>query len=184
MIYIIIAIVLIVLYVIASYNKLVILKRRAMKAFASIDVQLKKRYDLIPNLVSSVKEYMTHEKELLENIVALRTKAISKDLTTNEKIAIDKKMSSMLSSLNVQVERYPDLKANQNVMQLQQSLVEVENTISQARDYYNKEVTLYNTKIVVFPDLIIAKMFGFKPLGLYEADEKERENVDVKELFK
>ncbi len=181
--YILIAIAVLIIYVIATYNKLIILKRKAMKAFASIDVQLKKRYDLIPNLVAAVKEYMTHEKELLENIVALRSKAISKDLTTGEKIKIDNKMSSMLSRLNIQLERYPDLKANQNIMELQNSLTQIENQISNARDYYNDAVTAYNTKIVLFPDLIVAKLFGFKALDLFEASEQERENVDVKELF-
>ncbi len=182
---IIIGVILVIIgYLVSKYNSLIILSKRVDKAFASIDVQLKKRYDLIPNLVSSVKEYMTHEKELLENISALRSKALSKDLTTGEKIKIDQKMTSMLSALNVQFERYPEIKANENIMHLQSSLSQIEESIANSRNYYNDEVTNYNTKILVFPDLLIAKLFGFKAKELYEASEEERENVDVSELFK
>ncbi len=180
---ILIIIIVFVLYLISKYNTLVILRRRVKKAFATIDVRLKKRYDLIPNIVASVQEYMTHEKELLENISALRSRAIKKDLTNGEKIKIDQEMTSMLSSLNVQLESYPELKANENVMQLQNSLTTIEEGIANARDYYNDEVTRYNTRIYVFPDLLIAKLFGFGPEELFVAADFEKQNVNVKELF-
>ncbi len=182
--YIMIAIIaLLILYIIKTYNTLIKLSKMVDKAFASIDVVLIKRYDLIPNIVAAVKEYMEHEKELLENIVALRSRAIKKDLTTGEKIDIDNKMTSMLSALNVQIENYPDLKANQNVLQLQDSLEEVENLIANARNYYNDVAGEYNIRIAVIPDLIIARLFGFNAKALYTATEEQRENVDVKELF-
>lgn len=173
----------IALFTILAYNRFVLLRNAADKAFASIDAMAKKRYDLIPNLVASVQQYMDHERQTLTEITALRTKAISGELSQDQKVDIDNKITRMVGGIMVAVENYPELKANQNFMQLQGSLNEVEEQLSAARRAYNAAVTDYNNAIHLFPSNVFAMIFAFKSRRMFEISEKERENVDVKALF-
>jgi LemA protein len=173
-----------IISIIAIYNRLVGLRNDADKAFASIDAMAKKRYDLIPNLVATVQQYMEHERATLTEITELRAKAVSGTLSDNEKVDLDNKISRAMGGIMVAVENYPDLKANQNFIQLQGSLNEVEEQLSAARRAYNAAVTDYNNATQMFPSNIFAAMFNFKAKRLFEISEKERENVDVKSLFK
>lgn len=175
--------ILVVLYIIIVNNKLVRLRNAVKEAFSSIDVQLKKRYDLIPNFVETVKQYMEHEKSTLDKIVELRNRATSGNVSTEERIKIENELSSSLRGIMVQVEAYPDLKANEGFSNLQNTLNSVETSIASARTYYNSAVLNYNNECMVFPANIIAGMFGFKQEAMFEAPEEERKNVDVKNLF-
>ncbi|MFC1516873.1 LemA family protein, partial [Thermodesulfobacteriota bacterium] len=170
-------------FVVLLYNNLVAKKNQVLNVFSSTDVLLKKRYDLIPNLVEAVKTYMQHEKTLLTEVTELRAKATSGRLTDEEKVDIDNQVTKAIGGLMVAVENYPDLKANQNFLQLQQSLNEVEEQISAARRAYNASVTDYNNAIEMFPSNIIASMINYKQKPFFVIDEKERENVDVGRLF-
>ena len=171
-------IVLLILYVISTYNRFIKLKNLVEEAFATMDVYLKKRWDLIPNLVNTVKGYATHEKETLENVIGLRTGNYD-DLTPEQKIEANKKLSSEISKLMMVVENYPDLKANQNFMDLSSQLQSVENDIANSRKYYNAVVRKYNNAIMVIPANIVASIFKFGPKSMFEIDEAERENVKV-----
>ena len=165
------------------YNSLVSKRNSADKAFASIDAMAKKRYDLIPNLVASVQQYMKHEKETLTQITEMRARATSGNISDEEKIDLDRKISRAVSGIMVAVENYPDLKASSNFLQLQGSLNEVEEQLSAARRFYNAAVTDLNNAVQMFPTNIIASMFGFSTKQLFEISEQERQNVDVKSLF-
>lgn len=173
--------VILLLWVIGSYNKLITLKKQSENSFAQIDVQLHRRHDLIPNLVNSVKGYMKFEQETLEKVVEARSKAVSADKTGNVKdiSQAENQLSGALSKLLVVVEKYPDLKANQNVRDLMEQLTTTENKISYARQFYNDTITKYNTKLSVFPTNIIANMFNFKDKTLFEAAESVKENPKV-----
>lgn len=161
------------------YNSLVTLKQRTQNAWSQIDVQLQRRFDLIPNLVECVKEYMTHESETLENVTKLRT-SWSEATTADEKMKLDNELSSSLKSIMAVAESYPDLKANQNFISLQGELTDTENKISYSRQFYNDIVTRYNTKIQTVPSNIIAGIFGFKAQELYKIDTEEaRKSVKV-----
>ena len=173
----------IVLILILMYNSLVSKKNQVANIFANVDVQLKKRFDLIPNLVSSVQEYMKHEKSLLEEITKLRTDANKSDLSDDEKIALDKKVSKALDSIMIAVENYPDLKANQNVLNLQNSLNEIEAQISAARRAFNQAVTDYNNALEMIPTNFMAKAMNYKQKEVFEIESTQRENVNIKELF-
>jgi LemA protein len=175
--------VVIVLIFIGLYNSLIKKKNQVKNAFASVDVQLKKRYDLIPNLVSTVKNYATHEKETLTKLTELRSKAINPNISNDEKIQLEKETKQMLGNIMVMVENYPDLKANENFMQLQRSLNETEEQISASRRYYNTSVTDFNNAIMVFPSNLVAGIMGLKEEKFFEAEETERQNVDVGKLF-
>lgn len=178
--WIIIAIIVILLVVlIAGYNKLVQLKVRSEEAWSDIDVQLKRRYDLIPNLVETVKGYAKHEKELFENVTKARADAISaKDLDTQVKA--ENQISQALKSIFAVAENYPDLKANENFAKLQDELTDTENKIEAARRFYNGNVRELNISIQSFPSNIIASMFGFKAKELFQvANESEKEPVKV-----
>jgi len=166
------------------YNSLVGKKNQVLNVFGSIDALLKKRYDLIPNLVSTVKTYMKHERGTLTEITELRAKAVSGKLTDDERVDLDNKMSGMLGGIMVAVENYPDLKANQNFLQLQGAMNEIEEQISAARRAYNAAVTDYNNALEMFPSNIVASMMRYERKRLFEISEKERENVNVGELFK
>ena len=173
--------VIIVLAIIISimYNSLVKLKQRTQNAWSQIDVQLQRRFDLIPNLVECVKGYMTHESETLENVTKLRT-SWSEATTADEKMKLDNELSSSLKSIMAVAESYPDLKANQNFISLQGELTDTENKISYSRQFYNDIVTRYNTKIQTVPSNIIAGIFGFKAQELYKIDTEEaRKSVKV-----
>lgn len=161
------------------YNSLVTLKQRTQNAWSQIDVQLQRRFDLIPNLVECVKGYMTHESETLENVTKLRT-SWSEATTAGEKMKLDNELSSSLKSIMAVAESYPDLKANQNFISLQGELTDTENKISYSRQFYNDIVTRYNTKIQTVPSNIIAGIFGFKAQELYKIDTEEaRKSVKV-----
>ena len=161
------------------YNSLVTLKQRMQNAWSQIDVQLQRRFDLIPNLVECVKGYMTHESETLENVTKLRT-SWSEATTADEKMKLDNELSSSLKSIMAVAESYPDLKANQNFISLQGELTDTENKISYSRQFYNDIVTRYNTKIQTVPSNIIAGIFGFKAQELYKIDTEEaRKSVKV-----
>ena len=174
----------IVLFVVLMYNSLVDKKNQVENAFGGIDVQLKKRYDLIPNLISSVKTYMKHESDTLTEITELRTKALSGGLSNDDKIYLDNKITSKLGGIMVAVENYPDLKASDNFIQLQRSLNEVEEQISASRRSYNASVTDLNNGIEKFPSNIIAGMMSLARKEVFEILEAQRENVDVGNLFK
>ncbi|MGC9353751.1 MAG: LemA family protein [Mariniphaga sp.] len=183
MIYIIVIAVLILLIVIGLYNSLVRRKNDVENAFASIDAMLKKRYDLIPNLVETVKSYMKHEKDLLNELTELRTKAVSGESSENERVEIENKIVKGMSGLMVAVENYPDLKASQNFLQLQGAWNEVEEQISASRRAFNAAVTAYNNKVETFPSNIMAGIMGYKRKALFEIPDTERQNVNARKLF-
>jgi len=176
-------IVILILIIISIYNGIVRRKNQVDNAFGSVDAQLKKRYDLIPNLVETVKQYAKHEKSTLETITELRSNAINGKLSQNEKAEIDNKISRSLNNLMVAVENYPDLKASDNFINLQQNLTEVESQISAARRFYNTAVTDYNNSIQTFPGSIFASILHYKPMVVFEIREQERQNVNVKNVF-
>jgi LemA protein len=155
-----------------------------LNIFAGVDTVLKKRYDLIPNLVASVQQYMSHEKELLEKITQWRSQAMKPGLSDEKKIDLDAKMTGALGSLMVAVENYPDLKANENIMHLQRTLTEIEAQISAARRAYNQAVTDYNNIIEMFPTNFMANFMRYTRKAVFEAQESERQNVNVNALFK
>ncbi len=173
----------VIVVLVLMYNSLVAKKNEVENVFASIDTLLKKRYDLIPNLVATVKEYMKYESGLLEKVTELRTKALSSNISDEEKMAIDKQMSQALGSIMVAVENYPELKANENVLHLQHTLAEIEAQISAARRAYNQAVTDYNNAIEMIPTNIMANFMGYRRKQVFEIDESERKNVDMKKLF-
>lgn len=168
-----------VMFIVVIYNRLVTLKNKAHNAISNIDVQLKKRYDLIPALVDSVKGYMTHEKALLKEITVLRSKAQQRNLSDEENVDINNQLSSALGKLLVNVEAYPDLKASDNFMHLQRSLAEVEEQLSASRRSFNMAVTKLNISIESFPSNVIASLFNFKKQSLFEATANERKTVEV-----
>lgn len=163
-------IVILVIWIIAIYNNLVNLRNRRENAFADIDVQLKQRHDLIPQLVNAVKGYMTHERETLESVTNARRNAINAS-TVNDKIAAEKELGSALQGLNVQVEAYPDLKANENFMQLQTEISDIENKLAAVRRFFNSATRELNTAIEKFPNLIFAGMFGFSRQPMFDLGE-------------
>lgn len=170
--------ILLCLYVAATYNSLVKLNNNVKEAFATMDVYLKKRWDLIPNIVESVKGYAAHEKETIENVVNLRNQSYD-SLSNAGKIAANTELSGALSKLIALAENYPDLKANANFMQLSSELSKVEDDIANARKYYNAVVKNFNNKVEMFPSSIIAGMFGYSQKEMFEADNQERQNVKV-----
>ena len=165
------------------YNSLVAKKNQVENIFASVDTLLKKRYDLIPNLVASVSKYMEHEKSILEDVTNLRAQANKANLSDTQKMDLDKKMSAALGSIMIAVENYPELKANENVLHLQHSLNEVEAQISAARRAYNQAVTDYNNASEQIPTNIMASMMNYQRKDVFEISDNERKNVNVKELF-
>lgn len=180
MIWVIIAVLVLLLFAaIGMYNSLVKLRQQTSNAWAQIDVQLKRRYDLIPNLVETVKGYMKHEQETLEKVIQARNMALQAN-TVKEKATAEAAVGAALTGIFGLAEAYPDLKANTNMMSLQEELKSTENKIAFARQYYNDIVTSYNTKIETFPSSIFAGMGGFKPKDLFELDEPAaREAVKV-----
>jgi LemA protein len=167
---VIIVAVILVIWGVSMYNGLVKLRNNRENAFANIDVQLKQRFDLVPQLVSTVKGYATHEKDVLEKVTAARAAAMSAT-TIDEKVAADKAMSSALSGLKVSLEAYPELKANQNFLQLQTELSDIENKLAAARRFFNSATREFNNACEVFPSNILAGMFNFKRAAMYEATE-------------
>lgn len=165
------------------YNSLIGKRNQVDQAFASIDVMLKKRYDLIPNLIATVQTYMGHERALLTELTELRTRAMAGDITPEQRVATENQISGAIGRLMVSVENYPDLKSSQNFLQLQASLNETEEQISASRRAYNAAVTDYNNAVQMVPTNIIAGMIGMQPRTLFVAAEAERRNVDVQSMF-
>lgn len=180
LLYIIIGIaVLLVLWLIVSYNGFVKLAANCEEGFATMDVYLKKRYDLIPNLVETVKGYAAHESKTLEAVVAART-AVASSSTTAEKLENENVLTGTLRSLFAVAEAYPDLKANANFIELMEQLKHVEEDIANSRKYYNAVVKRFNIKCRTFPSAIVAKIFSFSTKPMFEVkDEVERDNVKV-----
>ncbi len=171
-----------IIWIISMYNSLIRLKNRVEEAWSDIDVQLKRRYNLIPNLVNTVKGYVKHEQETLEKVVKARTSAMQarESGDTKKQAEAENILSSTLKTIFALSESYPDLKANQNFIELQRELVDTENKIQAARRFYNGNVRDFNTKLEMFPTNIIANMLGFKPRDYFEIEEeRERENVKV-----
>lgn len=180
LIYIILAVaVLLVLFTIATNNALVKLRNMVRNQWSQIDVLLKRRADLIPNLVESVKGYAGHEKETLDAVITARNKVVGAT-SSHEGISANTELSSALGKLMVVVEAYPELKANQNFLQLQDSLRDTEDKISYARQFYNDAVNKYNDKTEMFPSNIIASMFKFEKAEFFRATEEEKATPQVK----
>lgn len=169
----------VILLLIILYNSIIRLKLQVKNAFAQIDVQLKRRNDLIPNLIETVKGYMKHEKGVLETITKARSAMLSAK-TMKEKASASNMISDTLKTLFAVSENYPQLKANENFIQLQEELTGTENKIAYSRQYYNDIVMEYNTKIKVFPNNVFAKWFSFTEEQSFETSKEERKNVKVK----
>ncbi|MBQ4031638.1 MAG: LemA family protein [Bacilli bacterium] len=174
----IIVLVLIILYVFVTYNSFVKLKNRVKEAFSTMDVYLKKRWDLIPNIVEVVKGYAKHEKDTLKEVVELRNSVYDK-MDDETKVDTNNKITQGLTKIMALAEAYPDLKADKNFRELQTELSKVEEDIANARKYYNGSIRLYNNKVQMIPSNIVAKLFGYKEEKMFEIDSLEKENVKV-----
>ncbi len=174
-----VVVVLLILWMVGTYNGLIQSRNKVKNAWSQIDVQLQRRFDLIPNLVEAVKGYMDHESETLTKIAELRT-SWANATTVHEKAELDNQLSGALKTIMAVSENYPDLKANQNFSELQEELRNTENKISYARQFYNDSVTMYNTKIELVPTNIVAGIFRFQAEELFKTDSEEaRKNVKV-----
>lgn len=171
------SVVLLCLILIGIYNNLVSLRNNRANAFANIDVQLKQRYDLVPQLVSTVKGYATHEKDLLEKVTMARSAAMNAN-TINDKIEANTQLSNALAGLKVSVEAYPDLKANHNFLQLQGELSDIENKLAATRRFFNSTTRELNTAVQSFPANLFAGIFGFHTEPMFEIAEAERAAVE------
>src|SRR5690606_24126313 len=167
-----------VIWVISIYNTLVSLRNHRENAFADIDVQLKQRHDLIPQLIGAVKGYMEHERGTLEAVTNARTRAISAT-GINEKIAAEQELTAAIRGLNIQVEAYPDLKASQNFMQLQNEISDIENKLAAVRRFFNSATKELNIAVQKFPNTIFAGMFGFKTEPMFDLGTDQRAQMDV-----
>ena len=173
-------VVVIAIVIIVIYNNLVTLRQRVQNAWSQIDVQLQRRFDLIPNLVETVKGYMTHEKETLTKVTDLRS-AWSNAQSVEDKLNLENELSSTLKTIMAVAENYPNLKADQSFNNLQNELSDTEDKISYSRQFYNDTVTIYNTKLETFPSNLIASSFGFKASTLFNVDNEEAKRaVNVK----
>jgi LemA protein len=167
------------LVVVSIFNGLIGRKNQVDSVLATVDVMLKKRYDLIPNLVETVKGYAAHERGVLEEISRLREQAVQPDVTLADKVAIDTKLSRMLGGLMARVEAYPQLKASDNFMHLQRTLTEMEEQISAARRAFNAAVLEYNNAVQMFPSNIVAGMMGYTAKNFFEIDAEQRGRIEV-----
>lgn len=165
------------------YNSLVSRRNRVENAFSSVDVLLKKRYDLIPNLVEAVKGYMTHERNVLTTVTELRSKAVSGGMSKNDTIDLNNQITSTLRSIMLSVENYPQLKASENFLHLQASLTEVEEQISAARRAFNASVLSYNNAVDMLPTSILAYVMNFKRMSFFEVQEGERQKTETGKTF-
>ena len=175
----IVILVIIVLFVISTYNGLVSARNKVRDQFSQIDIQLKKRFDLIPNLVETVKGYAKHESETFEKVIQARNGYMNAS-SDEDKLKASKELSRGITKIIALAENYPELKANTSFVDLQNQLKDIEEKISYARQFYNDSVLMYNNKIEMFPSNIIASMFGFKKESFFEAESHEKENVQVK----
>ncbi len=177
--YITIAVIIIILIgLFVTYNSFIKLNNKVKEAFSTMDVYLKKRWDLIPNIVESVKGYIDHEKKTLQEVIELRNSTYDK-MSDDEKIKTNEQISKGINKIMALAESYPDLKASENFKDLSNQLTKVEDDIANSRKYYNGTVRIYNNKVEMFPSNIVAKMFGYKVKNMFEAKEMERENVKV-----
>jgi len=165
----------VIIYILASYNKLIKYKNKIKQSKSGIDIYLNQRFDLIPNLVECVKQYTKHEKSVLENITKMRTEYMN----SNKKLKEAEELNSMLNGILVIAENYPELKSSEQFLNLQKTLTKIESQLQAARRIYNNDVTIYNTAIEAVPKNIIAKMFGFKELELFQIEEYKRKNIDI-----
>lgn len=170
--------VLLLLWVIGIFNKLIVIKNRVANAWSDITVQLKRRYDLIPNLIATVKGYATHESSVFETVTSLRANAMNQT-TVEGKAEAENQLSGALKSLFAVSENYPELKASEQFLNLQKQLSSLEDDISSARKYYNATAREMNDATQVFPTNIVAGMFAFKTVAFFQAEEKEKANVNV-----
>lgn len=179
-IYVIILLILILLiFIIAMYNSFIKLNNKVNEAFATMDVYLKKRWDLIPNLIEIVKGYAKHEKETLKSMIDLRNSAYDNTSMT-EKISANETLAKGLSKIMMLAEAYPDLKANQNFLDLSSKLTKIEEDIANSRKYYNAVVRLFNDKVQMFPSNLLAGILGYRAKQMFEASTVERENITIK----
>ncbi len=171
--------VLLVVYLVASYNGFVVLKTRIQEALSGIDVQLKRRADLIPNVVESVKGYAKHEKTVFNDVTKARS-SLMKAETVHDKAAANNMLTDALKSLFAVAEAYPDLKASSNFQDLQRQLEDTEDKVAYSRQFYNSNVLDFNSKVQMFPTNMIANVFSFKPFEFFEAEEADKQSVKVK----
>jgi len=169
-----------VLYGVGTYNKLVRLRQHVRESWSAIDTELKRRYDLIPNLVETVKGYASHERETLEAVIAARARAVASNGSPDEQARDENVLVGALRQLFAVVESYPDLKANQNFLRLQEELTVTEDRIQAARRFYNANVRDLNTRIEVFPSNVVASAFGFRPETFFEIDDAQRAVPEVR----
>lgn len=172
-----VVIVIVVVWAVSLYNNLVKLRNNRENAFANIDVQLKQRHDLIPQLVATVKGYAEHEKEVLQRVTEARTAAMGAG-TINEKVQAENMLSSALAGLKISLEAYPDLKANQNFLQLQNEISDVENKLASVRRFFNSATRELNNAVETFPSNLFAKMFGFNKEPMFEIPQEQRAVMD------
>lgn len=166
------------IYFIVQYNAFVKANNIVEEAFSTMDIYLKKRWDLIPNLVEVVKGYAKHEKDVLNQITTLRTNNYQ-NMSIDKKINVNEQLTQGISKIIAISENYPELKASQNFLELSKDLTKIEDEIANSRKYYNGSVRIFNTKIQIFPNNIIAKIFGFKEANMFEANADERNNVNI-----
>ena len=169
---------LLLIYGIISYNSFVSLNNKVKEAFSTLDVYLKKRWDLIPNLVEVVKGYAKHEKETLEDIVKLRNSSYD-SMSDSDKIKADEKLTNGINKIMAIAESYPELKASENYKELSSQLVKIEDDIANSRKYYNGVVRMFNNNVEMFPSNIIAKILGYSSKDMFEVDSNERESDKV-----
>ena len=178
--YIIIGLIIILLvYVLVTYNELIKTNNLVKEAFSTMDVYLKKRWDLIPNIIETVKAYTKHEKDTLKEIIELRNNIYDK-MTNDEKIKTNEQISNNVGKIIALSENYPELKANENFKNLSNQLAKIEEDIANSRKYYNGIVKIYNNKVEMFPSNIFAKIFGYHSKAMFESNTTERENIKIK----
>jgi LemA protein len=173
----------VLVFFVVLYNSLVAKKNQVLNVFGTMDAMLKKRYDLIPNLIATVKGYMQHERALLEEVTKMRSSTTTDQLSADQKVELDNKLTNAVSHIMLAVENYPDLKANQNFLHLQRTLTEIEEQISAARRAYNAAVTDYNNAVEMFPTNIIASMMNYKRRNFFEISDDQRQNVTAGTLL-
>lgn len=171
-------IILIIIYVFILYNSFISLDNKVKEAFSTMDVYLKKRWDLIPNLVETVKGYAKYEEETLTRVTKLRN-TVYNEMTNDEKIINNEELSSNVSKIMALKEAYPELKANENFIDLSNKLTKIEDDIANARKYYNGTVRIYNNKVQMFPNNIFAKIFGYKTKRMFEASLEDKQNIKI-----
>ena len=171
-------IILIIIYVFILYNNFISLDNKVKEAFSTMDVYLKKRWDLIPNLVETVKGYAKYEEETLTRVTKLRN-TVYNEMTNDEKIINNEELSSDVSKIMALKEAYPELKANENFIDLSNKLTKIEDDIANARKYYNGTIRIYNNKVQMFPNNIFAKLFGYKTKRMFEASLEDKQNIKI-----